>query len=137
MRKALLIVSVALAAFTGQLISGTPAAAAPTVGGSSSSQQGDIGTLASTRCSTIPINPVCTTGILAANPTGHWIDYTYSKAPFNQLTWEIKDVANGAVVARGDSWAGIGDGGRVNGLYGRYQMTMRCVCLSTGTLFNS
>lgn len=137
MRKTLLILSAALAVITGQLMSGAPATAAPPVGGSSNYQQGDIGTLASTRCSTIPINPVCTTGVLAANPTGHWIDYTISKPPFNGLAWEIRDVGNGVVVARGESWAGVGGGGRVNGLYGRYQMTMRCICLSTGTLFNS
>lgn len=136
MRKALFVSSVALAAITGQLLAGTPAVAAPPSGGSPSSQQGEIGTLDSTKCSTIPINSVCTTGILAANPTGHWIDYTYSKVPFSQLDWEIKDVANGAIVARGNSWAGVGGSGRVNGLYGRYQMKMRCVCLSTGTLFN-
>lgn len=133
MRKLLSILAMALVAIAGQLICNAPTAAAFPF----SSQQGDIGTLASTDCSTILLRPTCTTGVLASNPTGHWIDYHISKVPAYALSWEVRDVDTNVVVARGNIFLDVGDDGRIPGLYGRYRMKVNCTCLSTGRIYNS
>ena len=90
----------------------------------------------STSCSTIAVNPTCTTGVIPANASGHFLDYSAGGFSFISGRYSIKDLNTGVIVKQGSFT--LPTSGRVPGLYGtRYQMTVRCDCLASGTIDNS
>jgi hypothetical protein len=80
----------------------------------------------------------CTTAVVGANASGHWIDYWInnvgrpSRCPFR-----VRDVNTRAVVRSGTVGVSGLTAGRVPGLYGYYQLELRgCSVSAEGLLDN-
>ncbi|MFC3892902.1 hypothetical protein ACFOWZ_15605 [Lentzea rhizosphaerae] len=80
----------------------------------------------------------CTTAVVGAHPSGHWIDYWInnvgrpSRCPFR-----VRDVNTRAVVRSGTVGVSGLTAGRVPGLYGYYQLELRgCSVSAEGLLDN-
>lgn len=86
---------------------------------------------------TVPASERCSTGILSANRTGHFIDYTVCvKALFGTTGYAIMDIDTGVIVKNAANSLRGCDSDRVTGLYGRYRLTLVGDPGSTGTIDN-
>jgi hypothetical protein len=65
----------------------------------------------------------CTTGVVRANATFHFIDWKVCTW-FKQAYWQVTDVDNGHIVRSGTVPSNSCRSGRISGLYGNYNGTI-------------
>lgn len=106
----------------------TPASAAAT---------DPIQVTASSRC-LVGTSGNCTTAVVRANPTGHYVDYYVNNVGrWSPCPWRVRDVNTQVVVRSGTVGTNSRISGRVSGLYGYYQLELRgCTVSTTGVIDN-
>ncbi|GAA3162620.1 hypothetical protein GCM10020001_104010 [Nonomuraea salmonea] len=98
-----------------------------------------VANAASARCEIGFRSNACTSGSLAANASGHWLDYTVEGGgfPCYSADYRVHDSDNGAIVKSGHVGSGS-TSGRIPGLYGRYHIRVYNSCDdAVGTIANS
>jgi hypothetical protein len=81
----------------------------------------------------------CTTSVVAANSTYHWVNYVVNNwGRWAPCDWRIRDVNSRIVVGSGTVGVNSRKALSIFGLYGYYQLELRgCQVSATGSLSNT